>query len=1096
MDPESYARISEIFQHAIELPAHEVSGYLESVCQGNNELRAEVESLLRERTRTCQWLDSPLPKPGVLEPESFEPLVGTRIGPYEVVARLAEGGMGTVFEAQQESPSRRVALKVMHGSMVSASAAARFRYEAQALARLTHPGIAQIYEAGTHRGPTGTLAYYAMELIPGGRSILAHARTLSRRDRLDLFLLLCDAVAHAHRRGVIHRDLKPSNVLVTPEGHVKVLDFGIAKLVEHQEGDTTLLTLTGQMLGTPGYMSPEQARGDPGSVDVRSDVFSLGVILYEMLTDHQPFEADGASPFELARAVAEGEPIPARTFDRSLCGDLENILAHALEKSRELRYQSVDALAQDIRAYLSNRPVAARAPTSLYMFRKFAARNRALIAGAAGVALALMVGLGIAAWQAVVATSARERSEHDFAVSRLREYTAQVQAAAAALDLDDTPAARLHLESTSPDLRGWEWKYLQSQLDHSSSVFPMPEGITAEVTGIAVSPDGHRVLACYSDRALVLHELPSGSIVAQVIESEQSEAPAFARPVFSPDGRHVLLSRQYGPWFEIRDADTLALERVITGFEFETLGGAWSPDGRQIALCGGHVRPSEKAPARLMVIDASTGEKLRDDVISTSSRFDNPVFLATGENLLCTLGSSPARVDLHSGTLTRLPIGEPGPVGARLFSSPNGLHFALVFQSRIHVFDLSSQRPIAMLGLRTKEANCFSPDSSSLYTSSAYSIDRWDVASGGKTRSWRCDARINALAVTPDGRQLLVGGNTGAIHVFDTNIPGAQFLSIPSRDNAAPSPDFSRLAYSFPGPGNNEDDRVFFRDTQNGELLGSAVLGASWPPAGNFAWSPEQHWLVRFEPHHGVAILRLADQSEHHVENERGWDRGVFLPGGDRLLAIRNDGLDVLTIPALELEREIPLECKGINGDHLVPMFAEGLIAVRHRVPEQSGTVTVLEWPGAREVSRWQSEDLSHLGFSASRNLVAVPARSGLGNAEAAWEIRLYELLTGRLASRSPSLPAEPRALLFDAERGRIYVGLFDSSVVVLGITQLPHDRDPTIFEILTLHTGTSWIERLHQSEDGTRLMATTVYPSNRALIWDSRPVSERGSKH
>ncbi len=1094
MDRVPDSRVSEIVRHALGLPGDEVARYVAEACADDEALRSRVDGILRDRTRTGDWLDPPeaTPEPAAPDVARLDPcasIIGSTIGPYRILAHIADGGMGTVFEAQQESPARRVALKIMHASFVSAAASARFRYEAEALARLTHPGIAQVFDAGTHRGPTGFVSYYTMELISGGRSVLEQARTLGRRARLELFLLLCDAVAHAHRRGVIHRDLKPSNVLVTPEGHLKVLDFGIAKLIERPDAEATFRTQTGQMLGTPGYMSPEQARGDPSGVDVRSDVFSMGVMLYEMLTDHQPFATDSASPFEIARAVAERDPIPARAFDHALRGDLENILSRALEKDREHRYQSVDALAHDVRAFLTDRPVAARPPSAAYAFRKFAARNRALILGAVGVLLALVVGLGVAAWQAVVATAARERSDRFAAISRLREYTAKIQAAAGSLELNDGAAARLHLDATPTDLRGWEWRYLHSQLDLASSAFAMPNGVDAATTGIAVSRDGRHALVCYENRAIALHEVRSGRVVTQWDEKGGEEAPNFNRPTFSPDGRHLLVSRQYGATFEIRDAGTLAVERTVTGIAFEALGGGWSPDGRRIAVTGGSPRTSEKSPARLMVIDVETGKHVCDDVLSSEARFDNPCFLADGEHVLCTLGSSPVIVDLHDGSMRRLPVGMPSADGAGLFAAPSGSRFALVSNAGAQIFELPEGRSYAMLGRNRPEAMCFGPDSSSLYVAAGDSVERWELATGKRSLSLRCSTGIRAFAVTPDGTRLLVAGDGSGVRVFDTELPGAGYLNIPARDSATPSPDFSTIAYSSPDASHANDGRVFFRDTATGTRLSSAALGGSWPPTGGLLWSPDRAWLLRVQPHVGLGLLRLSDQSEHHMESDRGWDRCEFLPDGTHLLACRTGGLDILTLPGLEVEREIPLRCPPADGHRLAAMFADGRIVVRHSEPGKSATVAVLDWPSAREVARWECRDLLE-AFSASANLVA--AGADLDGDGTRGEVRLYDLLSGRLLARSPSLPSRPRALLLDAEHGRVYAGLFDRSVVVLGIATLPQDRDPTLVEILTLHTDTSWIENLFLSEDGMRLMATTVYPSNRALIWDARPMKER----
>jgi serine/threonine protein kinase len=351
------------------------------------------------------------------------------IGPFRLIEEIGRGGMGVVYRAEQASPRRTVALKVMRTGLVSDSAAARFEREARVLGMLRHPGIAQVYQAGTAAPQAGTagaetIPYFAMELV-SGEPVTAYADRagLDHAGRLRLLAEIADAVHHAHTKGVIHRDLKPGNILVDERGRVKVLDFGIARLVEDGDDASAFdacertLSRTGQLIGTVSYMSPEQVSGAIGDLDTRSDVYTLGVIGYQLLTGVMPYDTDGRSVVETARLIAEHQPRPLAAADSSLRGDVGTIIGTALEKDRERRYQSADELARDIGRCLRDEPIAARPPSTVYLLRKFAKRNRPLVLGASAAVAMLVLGVIGTAWQAYAATRARERAETRTAVA-------------------------------------------------------------------------------------------------------------------------------------------------------------------------------------------------------------------------------------------------------------------------------------------------------------------------------------------------------------------------------------------------------------------------------------------------------------------------------------------------------------------------------------------------------------------------------------------------------------------------------------------------------------------------------------------------------
>ena len=312
------------------------------------------------------------------QPEHTHGAIPKEIGRYKVRRTIGSGGMGTVYEAIQESPRRKVAIKVMRSGVTSRSAMRRFEYESQILGRLSHPCIAQVYEAGTYDDGTGGVPYFAMEYIVGAKTLLEYAnqKDLNVHDRLVLFEQVCDAVHHGHLKGIIHRDLKPDNILVDSSGNPKIIDFGVARSTDSDMVVTTMQTNVGQLIGTVQYMSPEQCEADPDLIDARSDVYSLGVILYELLTGQPPYNLASIPIYEATRLIREQQPTKMTTIAEGIDGDLETVVSKSMDKDRDRRYQSAYELGQDITRFLENEPILARRASMVYQLKMFARRNR------------------------------------------------------------------------------------------------------------------------------------------------------------------------------------------------------------------------------------------------------------------------------------------------------------------------------------------------------------------------------------------------------------------------------------------------------------------------------------------------------------------------------------------------------------------------------------------------------------------------------------------------------------------------------------------------------------------------------------------------
>ncbi|MEE2906455.1 MAG: protein kinase, partial [Planctomycetota bacterium] len=739
------------------------------------------------------------------------------------------GGMGTVYEAMQQSPRRTVALKMMRSGISSKNALRRFEYEAQALGRLRHPNIAQIYEAGSFDDGAGGRPWFAMELIVGKKELTTYCnlKKLNNRDKLQLFKQICDAVQHGHQKGIIHRDLKPSNILVTSSGVPKIIDFGVARSTDSDMAVTTLQTDIGAIIGTLQYMSPEQCAADPADIDTRSDIYALGVILYEMLCETVPYDVAKVAIHEAARIVQQEPPTKPSTLDKRLRGDIETITLKAMEKDRDRRYQSATELEQDIERYLAGEPITAKAPSAMDYLKRFTRKHKGTAASIAAIFLVLIgavVAVSIFAYKVEqerkksdalrqTAEEANTNLQHALDANMLyaqREADVQLQlsesvertqdllkeanrqayygnmhAAAAAVDRNETATARKRLADArvvfgnlDPEDMPFEWQHYTARNDTSLSHFIPHESkksswydTSGRLESLVFNANGTRLLSCGDDQNQIhVWGASSGELLDRgaIYHHEPLQA-------ISPNGRRQARYSIVGP-VRIYDLETNEVLATLDRDDREIEKASFSEDGSRIVLH--YDTPTDqKAGEDIQVWDAQNGEMLARIHGGNQANVISPDGALFGCTSLERVSPAPLIgpilvYDASTGELINKFGHQDRQWTYRSIAfDHSGARLAAVDSSRtVHLFDIRSGKVLQTMEEHEDissvgKALAFSPDDTLLvYSLPDGSLMVWDTTTGDLLTILRGhEHACELLAFSPDGTRLATSDKQGHV---------------------------------------------------------------------------------------------------------------------------------------------------------------------------------------------------------------------------------------------------------------------------------------------------------------------------------------------